>query len=183
MLKAASPSCARSPKGKILTKAIVGTQPNEVMATVPGSNSRGPAREFLQLFEMLTRGGVGPNGVRVLHQQSVDLFTRRHRIGMFDAVQGMLCDWSLGLFVRTGDSSQITWLHASPNTFGHGGSQSSVAFCDPVHQLTVAIFCNIRPGPKHHYERMCDISTAIYEDLVLVANNDAQGPGHSSDSG
>ena len=27
---------------------------------------------------------------------------RRHRIGMYDAVQGVLCDWSLGLFVRTG---------------------------------------------------------------------------------
>ena len=60
-----------------------------------------------------------------------------------------------------------TGAYASQDTFGHGGSQSSVGFCDPLHRLTICIFCNTRPGPKHHYERMCAISTAIYEDLGL----------------
>ena len=138
------------------------------MATVPGSNGRGPAREFLRVFEMLTNGGVGPNGARILQPETVSVFTRRHRVGMFDAVQGILVDWTLGLFVRTGNGSQITGEHASKDTFGHGGSQSSVGFCDPVHGLTVVIFCNTRPGPKHHYARMCAISTAIYKDLGLV---------------
>jgi CubicO group peptidase (beta-lactamase class C family) len=55
--------------------------------------------------------------------------------------------------------------HASPNTFGHGGSQSSVGFCDPERKVTALIFCNTRPGPKHHYERLAAISTALFEDL------------------
>ena len=163
-----------TPKGKVLTKATVSTSPSEVTATVPGSNGRGPAHEWIHVFEMLTRGGVGANGIRILNAETVRLFTRRHRIGMFDAVQGILCDWSLGLFVRTGDSAQITGNHATKDTFGHGGSQSSVGFCDPVHQLTVLIFCNTRPGPKHHYERMCAIATSIYEDLGLTAPPEAK---------
>ena len=65
--------------------------------------------------------------------------------------------------------ARSTGDHATANTFGHGGSQSSVGFCDPVHKLSVIIFCNTRPGPKHHYERMRAISTAIYQDLGLAA--------------
>ena len=98
------------------------------------------------------------------------MLTKRRRVGMFDVVQGLLCDWTLGLFIRTGDSAQITGAHSSADTFGHGGSQSSVGFCDPLNRLAVTIVCNTRPGPKHHYERMCTISTAIYEDLGLAAN-------------
>ena len=162
-------------KGKVLSKATVGTTAAEVCATVPGSNGRGPAREWLKLFEMLNRGGVGANGTRVLREETVTAFTTRHRIGMYDSVQGVLCDWSLGLFVRTGGGAQITGKHASQETFGHGGSQSSVGFCDPEHGLTMIIYCNTRPGPKHHYERMSAISTAVYEDLGLGAS-DANAP-------
>ena len=35
------------------------------------------------------------------------MITKRRRIGMYDVVQGLLCDWSLGLFVRTGDGPQM----------------------------------------------------------------------------
>ena len=157
-----------SPKGKLLNKATVGTQPDEVMACVPGSNGRGPAPQLLRLFECLVMGGVGRDGTRVLQQATVDKLTARRRIGMYDVVQGVLCDWSLGLFVRTGDGPQLTGIHSTAQTYGHGGSQSSVGFCDPVHKLAVVIVCNTRPGPKHHYERMCNIATAVYEDLGLA---------------
>jgi len=156
-----------SPKGKLLSKATVSTQPDEVMAVVPGSNGRGPASQLLRIFECLMLGGVGRNGRRILQKETVDIFTARRRIGMYDVVQGVLCDWSLGLFVRTGDGPQITGNHSSAQTYGHGGSQSSVGFCDPEHRLSVVIVCNTRPGPKHHYERMCSIATAVYEDLGL----------------
>ena len=70
-------------------------------------------------------------------------------------------------------SARSTGHHSTAQTYGHGGSQSSVGFCDPVHKLAVVIVCNTRPGPKHHYERMCNISTAVYEDLGLAPN---EGP-------
>ena len=66
--------------------------------------------------------------------------------------------------------SGSTGRYSTAETYGHGGSQSSVGYCDPVHKLAVVIVCNTRPGPKHHYERMCNISTAIYEDLGLAAD-------------
>ena len=174
---------------------------------VPGSNGRGPATQLLRIFECLMLGGIGRDGTRILQQQTVDMITKRRRIGMYDVVQGVLCDWSLGLFVRTGDGpqmcaistglcSRLKWAHShalahsllsvfhstgnysSAQTYGHGGSQSSVGFCDPEHRLSVVIVCNTRPGPKHHYERMCSIATAVYEDLGL-----ANGGGGSSRSG
>ena len=106
-----------TPKGKMLTKGTVQTAPHEVMASVPGSNGRGPAREWLKVFECLTNGGVGANGTRILAEKTVRMFSRRHRIGMFDVVQGILCDWTLGLFVRTGDQAQMcaTRRHAPPS--------------------------------------------------------------------
>ena len=139
------------------------------MAVVPGSNGRGPATQLLRIFECLMLGGIGRDGTRILQQQTVDMITKRRRIGMYDVVQGVLCDWSLGLFVKTVDSGpQITGHHSSRETYGHGGSQSSVGFVDPKHKLAVMIVCNTRPGPKHHFERMCEISSAIYADLGLA---------------
>ena len=38
---------------------------------------------------------------------SVRRMVKRHRIGMYDVVQGVVCDWSLGLFVKTGDGPQM----------------------------------------------------------------------------
>ena len=153
-----------SPKGKILTKATVGTSFNEVTACVPGSNMRGPAHQCLCLFDMLVNEGVSSEGVRLLRPETVRKMTKRHRIGMYDVVQGVVCDWSLGLFV----GSSLTGEHSSSEAYGHGGSQSSMGFCDPEHKLAAVVFCNTRPGPKHHYERMAAISTAIYEDLGLT---------------
>ena len=158
-----------SAKGKVLSKATVGTTANEVKAMVPGSNGRGPARQWLHLFEMLTRGGLGPSGVRLLKEETVAQMTKPHRVGMFDVVQGVQCDWTLGLFV----GSPLTGEHSSKAAYGHGGSQSSLGFCDPVHKISAVIMCNTRPGPKHHYERMARIATVLYEDLGISTGANA----------
>ena len=159
-----------SPKGKVLAKSTVGTSPDEVMATVPGSNGRGPCPQWLLLFECLMLGGVGRNGIRVLEAATVAKFTRRHRVGMYDVGAGhhlRLVPRALCAHRRGGP--QITGHFSSRETYGHGGSQSSVGFVDPAKKLSVCIVCNTRPGPKHHYERMCEISSAIYQDLGLAS--------------
>ncbi|HBL43542.1 MAG TPA: serine hydrolase, partial [Planctomycetaceae bacterium] len=53
-------------------------------------------------------------------------------------------------------------------SFGHGGSQSSIAFADPERELVVAVVANGRPGEPRHQRRAREINEAIYEDLRLV---------------
>jgi hypothetical protein len=59
----------------------------------PSGNAYGPARELGAFYEMLLRGGIGPDGARVLESETVERFTRRHRTGMrdrtFKAVLGL----------------------------------------------------------------------------------------------
>ena len=151
-------------KGQPMKLATEGVKPKEVTACIPGANGRGGAREWLRIFSMLLNEGE-LDGVRVLRPETVRTLTRRHRVGMFDIVQGISCDWSLGLFV----GSSICSVHASPNTFGHGGSQSSVGFCDPVSKLSAVVVMNTRPGTQPHYERLNRICTSLYEDMGLAA--------------
>jgi CubicO group peptidase (beta-lactamase class C family) len=58
--------------------------------------------------------------------------------------------------------------YASAKTFGHSGSKSSCAFCDPDHQLVVAWVCNGMPEESKHQARQRAINEAIYEDLNLA---------------
>ena len=160
-----------SPKGKLLTHATTAVSYLEVTACVPGANGRGPSCQWVSLFEMLALGGVGANGARLLSPDTVATFTARHRVGMYDIVQGMLCDWTLGLFV----GSPITGPHASAETYGHAGSQSSMGFVDPKTKLAAVIVCNTRPGPKAHAERMRRLSAAVYEDFGLAVRENAGG--------
>ena len=141
------------------------------MACVPGANGRGPAHEWLRLFEMLVNEGAAPPGTPaalsnepLLQPGTVRGLSKRYRVGMYDEVQGVACDWSLGLSV----GSTLTGAHSSPDTFGHGGSQSSMGFADPEHRLAVVVVTNARPGPKAHYERMYRLATVLYEDLGLA---------------
>jgi CubicO group peptidase (beta-lactamase class C family) len=58
--------------------------------------------------------------------------------------------------------------YSSPRTFGHGGSQSSVAFADPDRKLVVAVVFNGMPGEARHDARMRAFLAALYKDLGLV---------------
>ena len=150
--------------GRIVGKRFHGTSPNEVMACVPGANGRGPADQWLCLFQMLAEEGVAPDGTRLLQPSTVRGLSMRYRVGMHDEVQGIKCDWSLGLSV----GSTLSGAHASADTFGHGGSQSSMGFCDPQHKLAVVVVCNARPGAQPHHDRMHRLATILYEDLSLA---------------
>jgi CubicO group peptidase (beta-lactamase class C family) len=104
-------------------------------------------------------------GVRLLSPQAVEAVSARHRAGMMDETFGIVIDWGLGFIIEA-----IAYgRHASPRTFGHGGAQSSVGFCDPEHGVVVALLTNGMPGHARHYPRFEAIATAIYEDLGLAA--------------
>ncbi|MBL9136965.1 MAG: beta-lactamase family protein [Verrucomicrobiales bacterium] len=133
----------------------------------PGGSLRGPAAEVGRFYEALLDGGRG-----VVRPETVQEFTRPHRVGMFDRTFRHTIDFGLGFLVN---SNRHGWdtvpygygRHASDRAYGHSGAQSSCAFADPDRGLVVAWACNGLPGEPRHQERQRAIHTALYEDLGL----------------
>jgi len=132
----------------------------------PGGSARGPVRELAFFYEALRRGGES-----ILRPETVATITSRHRAGMFDETFQFKMDAGLGFILNSNrDSFQMPYgygRHASRDTFGHSGNQSSCAFADPEHELVVAWACNGLPGERKHQQRQRSLNSAIYEDLGL----------------
>jgi CubicO group peptidase (beta-lactamase class C family) len=145
------------------------------MHVMPGGNGRGPMRELARVVELLRRGGE-LDGVRILSPQTVEAMTARHRCGLRDlSFDNQLLDWGLGLAldsrIHHGGGVHLYGYgpHASPRTFGHSGFRTTVAFCDPAHDLVVACSWNgMVADDRIHSARQNALCGAIYEDLGLV---------------
>ncbi|MDB6038936.1 MAG: Serine hydrolase [Verrucomicrobiales bacterium] len=138
----------------------------------PGSSGRGPIRELGLLYEMLLRSGIGIRG-NVIKPETSAMLVTRSRIGKFDQTFRHIIDWGLGFIVNSNQYGAETLpysfgRHASADTFGHGGAQSSSAYCDPKNQLVVAWAFNGMPGEVRHKKRGRELNSAIYEDLGLA---------------
>ena len=138
----------------------------------PGGSARGPVRELARFYEALSRGGEN-----ILRPDTVQAMTSRQRAGMFDETFQFKMDCGFGFILNSNrDGFQMPYgygRHASRETFGHSGNQSSCAFCDPRHELVVAWACNGLPGERKHQQRQRAIHNAIYEDLGLMENSAA----------
>lgn len=147
-------------------------EPGAFAAAWPSNGGIGPARDLVRLPAMLLgRGRL--DGERVLGEATVEAATARHRAGLRDETFGAVIDWGLGIMVSSpqylGRPAPYGYGdHASLRAFGHGGSQSSVAFADPEHDLAVALICNGLPGEPAHHRRTQPVLTAIYEGLGLA---------------
>jgi CubicO group peptidase (beta-lactamase class C family) len=131
----------------------------------PGAGGRGPMHEPGRFYETLLDGGRG-----ILSADSVRELTAPHRVGMHDHTFRHVMDWGLGFIINSAKYGAETvpygyGRHASPETFGHSGSQSSCAFADPEHDLAVAILWNGMPGEPKHQVRQRETLSALYEDL------------------
>jgi CubicO group peptidase (beta-lactamase class C family) len=109
----------------------------------------------------------------VLSSQLAEQLTIRQRIGMYDETFKHSIDWGLGFIINSARYGADTvpygyGRHASEETFGHSGNQSSCAFADPAHNLVVVWVCNGMPGESKHDQRLRAINSAIYEDLKLA---------------
>lgn len=135
----------------------------------PGGSGRGPIRELGRFYDMMrNRGAIGD--ARVLNPGTAAELIRPHRVGMRDETFKYPMDWGLGFILNTQRDPQMPYGYgrfASKNTFGHSGSKSSCAFCDPEHALVVAWVCNGMPEESKHQARQRVINEAIYEDLNL----------------
>jgi len=135
---------------------------------MPGANGRGPVNQLGRFYEMLLGRGERA-GARLLSPVTVAAISARHRTELLDESYGVVMDWGLGLPVDW----YATGRHSSRRAFGHGGHQSSVAFCDPEHDLVVAVVCNGMPGRERHSARLDAISSAIYVDAGIADAGDA----------
>ena len=139
----------------------------------PGSSFRGRARELGTFYEVLAVALSTREGDGFLNHSQAEALTARHRVGEYDRTLGHVVDFGLGVIVDSNRYGADTvpygfGPHCSPRTFGHGGSQSSMAFCDPEHELVVAWATNGMCGEPKHQRRNRAINAAIYEDLGLA---------------
>ncbi len=137
----------------------------------PGGNARGPVRAMGRFYEQLLvdRGELA--GDPWLRESTARMFTARQRVGLKDRTFGATIDWGYGFLLNDASGRRIPYgygPHASPDTFGHSGNQSSCAFADPRHKLVVAWLTNGLPGELAHQRRQTAVNTAVYEDLGVA---------------
>jgi CubicO group peptidase (beta-lactamase class C family) len=139
----------------------------------PGGNLRGPIQELGRFYEMLLREGMDQFGRAYLTPDSVRNMTRVHRAGMFDQTLQHVIDFGLGIICNSNRHGIETVPYgfgrfAGDSAFGHGGSQCSMAFCDPGHDLVVGWVANGFCGEGQHQRRNRRINEAVYLDLGLA---------------
>ncbi|MEZ6133024.1 MAG: serine hydrolase domain-containing protein [Planctomycetaceae bacterium] len=137
----------------------------------PGGNLRGPVRSLGRFYEMLLNDGVTRSGQTFLQKETVQHMTSRHRVGEFDQTFQHPIDFGLGLIMDSNVYGVETVPygfspHCSPRTFGHGGSQCAMGFCDPDRGLVAAWAANGFCGEGQHQRRNRAINAAIYEAVV-----------------
>jgi CubicO group peptidase (beta-lactamase class C family) len=156
--------------------------PEHAAICTPGASARGPIRQLGKFYEMLLNGGQSTSGKPIISRPTVAELTRRQRIGAMDLTFKHIVDWGLGFIVNSARYGEATVPYgfgpfASDETFGHGGSQSSTAFADPVNGLVVAIVFNGMPGEPAHHHRLRATLKAIYQDLHLDSSPEAGAGG------
>ena len=138
----------------------------------PGSSLRCRAADLGGFYEDLLDSLTG-RGLGELPPAAVHLMIQRHREDQWDRTFQSTVDFGLGVIVDSNRYGPDTvpygfGPHCSPRTFGHGGNQSSMAFCDPENELVVAWATNGMCGEPKHQKRNRAINAAIYEDLGLA---------------
>jgi CubicO group peptidase (beta-lactamase class C family) len=150
----------RDPDGQL--KTTHGHSPEMCAASSPGSSWRGPIHDLAKFYEFL-RSSAPP------------VMKQRHRTGLYDRTFQHKIDFGLGIIIDSNRYGKETvpygfGRHCSENTYGHGGAQSSIGFCDDDNALIVAAVANGLPGEAQHNRRFRDLNSAIYEDLGLAGD-------------
>jgi CubicO group peptidase (beta-lactamase class C family) len=138
----------------------------------PGATARGPINELARFYEMLLNHGE-LEGHSFLKPETVDLFTRRERVGLYDDTFMHTLDYSPGFIINSNRYGAETvpygyGRYASEATFGHSGVQSSCAFADPAQNLVAAWVTNGMPGERAHQQRQRELNSAIYQYVGLA---------------
>jgi CubicO group peptidase (beta-lactamase class C family) len=175
------------PTGTSHPRPVPSTSPQNAHLCIPGASARGPMRQLGRFYEMLLNslGGAAdeqnPAGARpIISTESVKALVSRRRIGLYDLTFKHIVDWGLGFIVNSAQYGEATVPYgfgpaASAETFGHGGSQSSLGMADPRFSLVVAVVFNGMPGEVAHQKRIRSVAGAIYDDLQFPGGLPASG--------
>lgn len=158
-------------QGRELVDAAMSTD-DHLTRTSPGSSLRATARNVGDFYAAIDESRAYCD-FPLFSEMAAEAMTARHRVGEFDRTLGHVVDFGLGVIVDSNRYGADTvpygfGPHCSPRTFGHGGSQSSMAFCDPENDLVVAWATNGMCGEPKHQRRNRAMNAAIYEDLGLA---------------
>ena len=147
------------------------SEPGALAHCAPGATGRGPVAQLARFYDMLLAGGA-LDGVRLVEPQTVAAMTARQRQGMFDETFLRPIDWGLGVIINARVYDPLMAYgygrHASPETFGHSGNQSSVALADPRRGLAIALAFDGMPGERVHQRRVREVLEATWRDLGLA---------------
>jgi CubicO group peptidase (beta-lactamase class C family) len=139
----------------------------------PGGNMRGPVSGLGTFYEMLLAGINSHEQSQVLSSDAIRQMLVPQRIGKFDQTLQHTINFGLGVILDSNRYGADTVPYGfgrfcSPQTFGHGGAQCAMGFCDPTHQLVVAWAANGFCGEGQHQRRNRAINEAIYADLAIT---------------
>ncbi len=137
-------------------------QQEHCIAASPGSNLRSTAQDVVRFYESLESGDF------FSRSDTLPLMTHSHREGLTDETFKAEVRMGLGV-ILTPKGMGVPYDFGdfcSSRTYGHGGAQCSMAFCDPQHELIVAWVVNGFPGEPKHQQRNRAINSAIYGDLT-----------------
>jgi CubicO group peptidase (beta-lactamase class C family) len=137
----------------------------------PGANIRGPISDLALFYDMLLNRGRLPGTALFLDEKSVELMTRPYRLNTFDQTLQHKVDMGLGCITNSRHHGPMVpygfGRFSSSATFGHGGAQCSMGFCDPAHRLVVAWAANGLCSEPQHQRRNRAFNEAVYLDLEL----------------
>lgn len=134
-------------------------------AASPGANLRSTARDVGRFYEAISNGQYFAN-TETLERMT----TPQREPGAMDATFRAKVRTGLGVILAAPDATVPYGFgdSCSPKTFGHGGAQCAMAFCDPERELVVAWAVNGFPGEPKHQKRNADINSSIARDLESV---------------
>lgn len=130
----------------------------------PGGGLVGSAAQLALFYEKLLQG-------RLLQASSLEKMISPARRDQLDATFGHVVDFGLGVILNSNRHGADTVPYgfgtkAGHRAFGHGGARSSIAFADPDHGFTAAVFLNGRVPETEHQPRMRTILDQLRSELV-----------------
>ena len=127
--------------------------PNPASANIPrpGASLRAPITEMAHFYQSLMAG-------ELIGMETLKCFTSPSRGLLADKTFGQAMDWGLGIMVNNTPRRAYNFgPTTSPNAFGHGGQQSSLAFFDPARNTFFAVNYNGLCGELQHNLRMREL--------------------------
>lgn len=130
----------------------------------PGGGLAGSATQLALFYEKLWQG-------QLLHPSSLKKMLSAVRRNQLDATFAHVVDFGLGIILNSNRHGADTVPYgfgtgAGERAFGHGGARSSMAFADPGHDFTAAIFLNGRVPEAEHQPRMRCLLDVLRSELA-----------------